>query len=99
MVAADFRSVGTEDLAIINQTDNTLTILLNQGTGVVPQFAQPTSGIGLISPVALGTNWTSSTPRPPWPRVTQIPAPNTGITDTFAVCLLTIPWETPSSLR
>jgi len=64
MVTADFRSAGTLDLAVVNQTDNTLTILLNQGTGVVPQFAQPTSGIGLVSPVALGTKWTSSTPAP-----------------------------------
>jgi Flp pilus assembly secretin CpaC len=64
MVTADFRSAGTQDLAVVNQTDNTLTILLNQGTGAVPQFAQPTSGIGLLSPVSLGTNWTSSTPAP-----------------------------------
>jgi Flp pilus assembly secretin CpaC len=58
MVTADFRSAGTQDLAVINQGDNTLTILLNQGTGAVPQFAPPTSG---ISPVALGTTWTSAT--------------------------------------
>jgi type II secretory pathway component GspD/PulD (secretin) len=64
MVTADFRSSGTQDLAVVNQTDDTLTILLNQGTGAVPQFAQPTTGIGLVSPVALGTKWTSSTPAP-----------------------------------
>jgi type II secretory pathway component GspD/PulD (secretin) len=64
MVSADFRSAGTVDLAVVNQADNTLTILLNQGTGVVPQFAQPTSGIGLVSPISLGTKWTSSTPAP-----------------------------------
>jgi len=64
MVTADFRSAGTQDLAVVNQTDNTLTVLLNQGTGAVPQFAQPSSGIGVVSPVPLGTNWTSSTPAP-----------------------------------
>lgn len=64
MVTADFRNAGSQDLAVVNQGDNTLTILLNQGTGVVPQFAQPTSGIGQVSPVPLGTTWTSSTPAP-----------------------------------
>jgi type II secretory pathway component GspD/PulD (secretin) len=64
MVSADFRSAGTLDLAVVNQGDNTVTILLNQGTGAVPQFAQPTSGTGLVSPIRLGTAWTSSTPAP-----------------------------------
>jgi type II secretory pathway component GspD/PulD (secretin) len=64
MVTADFRSSGAQDLAVVNQADNTLTILLNQGTGAVTQFAQPTTGIGLISPISLGTKWTSSTPAP-----------------------------------
>jgi type II secretory pathway component GspD/PulD (secretin) len=64
MVSADFRSAGTLDLALLNQSDNTLTILLNQGTGATSQFAQPTSGIGLVSPISLGTNWTSATPAP-----------------------------------
>jgi len=59
MVTADFRNAGTQDLAVVNQTDNTLTVLLNQGTGAVPQFAPPTSG-----PVPMGTAWTSSTPAP-----------------------------------
>ncbi len=64
MITADFRSAGTQDLAVINQGDNTLTILLNQGVGIVPQFAQPTTGIGSLSPIALGTKWTSSTRAP-----------------------------------
>jgi type II secretory pathway component GspD/PulD (secretin) len=64
MISADFRSAGTLDLALLNQGDNTLTVLLNQGTGAATQFAQPTSGIGLVSPISLGTNWTSSTPKP-----------------------------------
>ena len=64
MISADFRSSGTLDLALLNQADNTLTILLNQGVGAAAQFAQPTSGIGLVSPISLGTKWTSSTPAP-----------------------------------
>jgi len=64
MISADFRRAGTLDLALLNQTDNTLTILLNQGAGAASQFAQPTSGIGLVSPISLGTKWTSSTPAP-----------------------------------
>jgi hypothetical protein len=64
MVTADFRSIGSQDLAVVNQTDNTLSILLNQGNGAVPQFAQPTSGMGLVSPISLGTKWTSATPAP-----------------------------------
>jgi Flp pilus assembly secretin CpaC len=64
MLTADFRNAGTQDLAVVNQADNTLTILLNQGTGAVEQFAQPTSGIGLLSPISLGTKWTSATLAP-----------------------------------
>jgi len=64
MVTADFRNTGTQDLAVVNQGDNTLTILLNQGTGQTEQFVQPTSGIGLVSPISLGTKWSSSTPAP-----------------------------------
>src|SRR6202030_4043365 len=64
IVTADFRNASTQDLAVVNQTDNTLTILLNQGTGAVPQFAPPASGIGLCFAVPLGPPWTSSTPTP-----------------------------------
>jgi type II secretory pathway component GspD/PulD (secretin) len=49
LVAADFRSIGTQDLAVLNELDNTITIFLNQGTGAVSQFAQATG-----SPITLG---------------------------------------------
>ena len=91
MVTADFRSAGTQDLAVVNQTDNTLTILLNQGSGAIPQLAQPTSGIGLVSPVSLGTSWTSST-RAPAMATGSLNA-NTNFTnnDNFADLLVTDP--------
>jgi Flp pilus assembly secretin CpaC len=91
MVSADFRSVGTEDLAVVNQADNTLTVLLNQGTGVVPQFAQPTSGIGLLSPVGLGTSWTSSTPAPALATGSLNAASTAVNNDNFADLLVTDP--------
>jgi len=91
MVAADFRSAGTQDLAVVNQTDNTLTILLNQGTGAVPQFAQPTSGIGLVSPVSLGTKWTSSTPAPALATGSLNAASTAANNDNFADLLVTDP--------
>ena len=49
MAAADFRGTGSPDLAVVNQADNSLTILLNQGTGISPQFVQATG-----SPISLG---------------------------------------------
>lgn len=49
MAAADFRNTGNQDLAVINQVDNTLSILLNQGPGAVTQFVQATG-----SPITLG---------------------------------------------
>ena len=91
MVTADFRSAGTQDLAVVNQTDNTLTILLNQGTGAVPQFAQPTSGIGLLSPVSLGTKWTSSTPAPAMATGSLNAASSAANNDNFADLLITDP--------
>jgi hypothetical protein len=91
MVSADFRSAGTLDLAVVNQADNTLTILLNQGTGVVPQFAQPTSGIGLVSPISLGTKWTSSTPAPALATGSLNAASTAPNNDNFADLLVTDP--------
>jgi type II secretory pathway component GspD/PulD (secretin) len=91
MVTADFRNAGTQDLAVVNQADNTLTILLNQGTGAVPQFAQPTSGIGLVSPVALGTKWTSSTPAPALATGSLNAASTAANNDNFADLLVTDP--------
>jgi type II secretory pathway component GspD/PulD (secretin) len=55
LVSADFLNAGTEDLAVVNQIDNTLSILLNQGTGAVAQFAAATG-----SPITLGTARTSA---------------------------------------
>lgn len=54
LVSADFRSADTLDLAVINQIDNTVSILLNQGVGAVSQFA-PAVG----SPISLGNARTS----------------------------------------
>ena len=91
MVTADFRSAGTQDLAVVNQGDNTLTILLNQGTGAVPQFAPPTSGIGLVSPVPLGTAWTSSTPAPALATGSLNASSNATNNDNFADLLVADP--------
>ncbi|MGB7847200.1 MAG: FG-GAP-like repeat-containing protein [Candidatus Acidiferrum sp.] len=55
MVTADFRNAGTQDLAVLNQVDNSITILLNQGAGAVTQFAQATS-----SPISLGPSSSSA---------------------------------------
>jgi type II secretory pathway component GspD/PulD (secretin) len=53
-VAADFRNADTLDLAVVNQIDNSVSILLNQGVGAVAQFAPAVS-----SPIALGNPRTS----------------------------------------
>ncbi len=44
IVAGDFRNVGLEDLAVLNEIDNTLTILQNQGAGT---FLQAGNAISL----------------------------------------------------
>jgi hypothetical protein len=49
VVADDFRGSGNQDLAVLNQVDNSITILLNQGVGAVTQFVQATG-----SPISLG---------------------------------------------
>ena len=56
MVSADFRGSGNQDLAVVNQVDNSLTILLNQGVSVASQFAQASG-----SPISLGPPASSST--------------------------------------
>jgi type II secretory pathway component GspD/PulD (secretin) len=43
ITAADFRGVGLLDLAVVNEIDNTLTILQNQGTGTYLQAGLPIS--------------------------------------------------------
>jgi len=55
LVSADFQNAGTLDLAVLNQTDNSITILLNQGTNATSQFAQASG-----SPIILGTPSNSS---------------------------------------
>jgi len=60
LVATDFRNVGEQDLGVLNEIDNTLTILLNQGTGAPTQFAQATN-----SPISLGKTRSLAPPVPP----------------------------------
>jgi hypothetical protein len=52
ITAADFRNVGQLDLAVVNEIDNTVTILQNQGTGT---FVEATG-----SPIPLGTARTTT---------------------------------------
>jgi type II secretory pathway component GspD/PulD (secretin) len=62
LVSADFRQTGQQDLAVLNELDNSVTILLNQGSSaattgatVTQQFAQATN-----SPISLGTPRTTA---------------------------------------
>jgi hypothetical protein len=57
LTSADFRGTGNQDLAVVNQVDNTITILLNQGPNAVTQFLQATG-----SPIVLGPPASSSSP-------------------------------------
>jgi hypothetical protein len=50
LTVADFRHAGVQDLAVLNEIDNTVTILLNQGASATSQFAQASG-----SPISLGT--------------------------------------------
>src|SRR5580704_14977657 len=59
LATADFRGIGSQDLAVLNELDNTLTIFLNQGNGAVSQFAQAT-----LSPISLGPARTAAPPIP-----------------------------------
>ena len=47
LTAADFRNLGLLDIAVVNEIDNTLTILVNQGAGTFLSSAG--------SPISLGT--------------------------------------------
>jgi tetratricopeptide (TPR) repeat protein len=51
LTAADFRNIGLLDLAVVNEIDNTLTILQNQGLGTFLQAG---------SPITLGTARTTA---------------------------------------
>ena len=48
LAAADFRNLGELDLAVVNEIDNTLTILVNQGSGTFLSSAS--------SPISLGAS-------------------------------------------
>jgi type II secretory pathway component GspD/PulD (secretin) len=54
--SADLLGNGTQDLAVVNQDDNSVTILLNQGASALSQFAQAPG-----SPIVLGPASSSST--------------------------------------
>jgi Flp pilus assembly secretin CpaC len=43
LTSADFRNVGLQDLAVVNEIDNTVTILQNQGSGTFLQAGSPIS--------------------------------------------------------
>lgn len=45
LTAADFRNIGQLDIAVVNEIDNTLTILVNQGVGIF--LSSPGSPISL----------------------------------------------------
>ena len=57
LAAADFRNIGQQDLAVINEIDNTLTILANQGNGTFLQAAG--------SPISLGASRATTPPVAP----------------------------------
>ena len=59
IVAADFRNTGQQDLAVVNEIDNTLTILLNQGAGTGNFVAASTL------PIQLGPPRTTAPASPP----------------------------------
>jgi len=81
LVAADFRNIGEQDLGVLNEIDNTVTILLNQGTGAATQFAQATN-----SPISLGAR----SQAPPVPAAMAAGNLNSS-TDSFPDLLVTDP--------
>jgi type II secretory pathway component GspD/PulD (secretin) len=58
MAAADLRSSGNQDLAVVNSEDNTLSILLNQGPVAASQFVQATGSPITLGPAAAGSTQT-----------------------------------------
>jgi hypothetical protein len=60
LVAADLRNNGLLDLAVVNEIDNSLSILLNQGGNQAGTFTQPST-----SPIPLGTARTGAPAVPP----------------------------------
>jgi Flp pilus assembly secretin CpaC len=57
LVSSDLRNSGNLDLAVLNQTDNTVSILLNQGPNVTTQFVAATG-----SPISLATTQSGTKP-------------------------------------
>jgi tetratricopeptide (TPR) repeat protein/uncharacterized protein YjdB len=55
MASGDFRNMSVQDLAVLNQLDDTITILLNQGAGATTQFVQASG-----SPISLNAGSTKS---------------------------------------
>jgi type II secretory pathway component GspD/PulD (secretin) len=82
IVTADFRTIGNNDVAVLNQIDNTITVLLNQGTGAITQFAAVAN-----SPFSIGAARTSA---PPVPAALAVGSLNS-ITDAFPDLLATDP--------
>jgi hypothetical protein len=82
MVPSDLRNAGIQDLAVLNEIDNTITVFLNQGPTASPLFAQATG-----SPISLGTARTST---PPVPAAIATGSFNAN-TDSFADLLVTDP--------
>jgi hypothetical protein len=82
LLTTDFRTSGAQDLAVLNEIDNTITILLNQGTGATPQFAPAPS-----SPISLGTARTTA---PNVPAAFAVGSLNSK-TDSFPDLLVTNP--------
>jgi Flp pilus assembly secretin CpaC len=55
LISSDLRNSGNQDLAVLNEIDNTLSILLNQGEGAPSQFLTAAG-----SPITLGPARTSA---------------------------------------
>jgi len=82
MVSSDIRNAGIQDLAVLNEIDNTITIFLNQGPTAASLFVQATG-----SPISLGTARASA---PPVPAAIATGSFNAN-TDSFADLLVTDP--------
>jgi type II secretory pathway component GspD/PulD (secretin) len=58
MTMADFTGSGEQDLAVVNQVNNTVSILMNQGAGAISQFAEATGSPITLGPAANGSTST-----------------------------------------
>jgi len=74
LVAADLENRGLLDLAVVNELDNTVSILLNQGGTQAGTFAQPST-----SPISLGAARTGAPAVPP--RIASAILTNSGFHD------------------